>query len=247
MNKLLFLSTCLLFIVLCSCNSKNNENAVDNNIPIIINQDNIQKVEMIYPIEYYKEKIINNYANYHNGTIDDLNFNLLKISSIVEIDNIIPNLLTFFVKWSDIRGYTYMFYTFDESQNIINRHFCNFKRLPNSHRQKLMEKLTGAIIENELISIGDFNNDGINEILSYAWHQNIGDVFTVYGYNIFTNEIEAFCLVPVFINYDDPFSSAEYIENGFKILEIISEEKNALDLAWNNYIWDNNVMKYIKK
>jgi len=247
MNKLLFISTFLLFMILCSCNIKSNENILENNIPRIIHQENIQKVEMIYPIEYYREKIINNYANYHNGTIEDLNFNLLKISSIIEIDNIIPNLLTFFVKWADIRGYTYMFYTFNESQNIINRHFCNFKRLPNSHRQILMEKLTGVIIENELISIGDFNNDGINEILSYAWHQNIGDVFTVYGYNIYTNEIEAFCLVPVFINYDNPFSSVEYIENGFKILEIINEEKNVLDLAWNNYIWDNNVMQYIKK
>ena len=168
MKKLILISTFLLFIILGSCNSKNNENSVDNNIPIIFNQDNIQKVEMIYSIEYYKEKIINNYASYHNGTIDDLNFNLLKISSIVEIDNIIPNLLTFFVKWSDIRGYTYMFYTFDDSQNIINRHFCNFKRLPNNHRQQLMEKLTGVIIKNELISIGDFNNDGINEILSWG-------------------------------------------------------------------------------
>jgi len=37
------------------------------------------------------------------------------------------------------------------------------------------------------------------------------------------------------------------IENGFKILEIINEEKNALDLAWNNYIWDINVMKYVKR
>ena len=54
MKKLLFLSSCLLFIVLGSCNSKNNENPVDNNILIIINQDNIQKVEMIYPAEYFE-------------------------------------------------------------------------------------------------------------------------------------------------------------------------------------------------
>ena len=130
MNKPIIILTFSLFFILNSCTLKSNENVVEDTITTVFYQDNIQRVEMIYPIEYYKEKIINNYANYHNGTIEDLNINLLKISSIVRIDNIIPNLLTFFVKWSDIRGYTYMFYTFDENQNIMNRHFCNFMLRP---------------------------------------------------------------------------------------------------------------------
>ena len=247
MNKLNTVFLLMFLFILISCKNKVIENvAEDNDFQLLFLESN-NKAEMIYPIEYYKEKISINYANYHKGTIEDLNKNLLNISAINKIDNIIPNLLTFLVKWSDIRSYTYIFYSFDENQNIINRHFCNFKRLPNLHRKVLMEKLTGEKIEDELISIGDFNNDGINEILSYAWQQNIGDVFSVYGFNIVTCEIEEFCLVPVFINYDDPFPSVEYIENGFRILEIVNEENNSLELAWNNYIWDNNIMKYIKK
>jgi hypothetical protein len=49
----------------------------------------------------------------------------------------------------------------------------------------------------------------------------------------------------VFINYETPFPSVEYIENGFKILEVIDEEY--MDLAWNNYLWNKNIGKYIKE
>ncbi|MDR2864919.1 MAG: hypothetical protein LBV68_04835, partial [Spirochaetaceae bacterium] len=100
------------------------------------------------------------------------------------------------------------------------------------------------ILEYGDVSVGDFNKDGVNEILLYSQYQHIGYVFCVYGFNIEENKLEELCLVPVFINFENPFPSVEYIENGFKILEIIDEEY--MDLAWNNYIWDKNIGKYIK-
>jgi hypothetical protein len=57
--------------------------------------------------------------------------------------------------------------------------------------------------------------------------------------------LEILCLVPVFINYDNPFPSVEYIGNGFKILETIEEDY--LELSWNNYIWNTEIEKYIKQ
>jgi len=108
-----------------------------------------------------------------------------------------------------------------------------------------MEKLTGKKFEYGNISIGDFNNDGINEILLYSFYKNIGYVFCVYGFDIMESKLEKLLLVSVFINFETPFPSVEFIENGFKILEIIDDE--SMDLSWNKYIWDNEIRKYIKQ
>jgi hypothetical protein len=48
--------------------------------------------------------------------------------------------------------------------------------------------------------------------------------------------------VPVFINFENPFPSVEYIADGFKILEMVDEE--TMDSQWNNYKWDKNIRKY---
>ena len=246
-----FIIIFLFIIFIYSCTNKNidrhknTKNMINGNHSQALTFQPFEKVEMIYPIEYYKEEIFKDQANYRNTTINELEKNILSISSMVIIENIIPNLLTFLVTWSDIRGYIYYFYTFDENQKIFNRHFCGFLRLPRTHRQKLMENIPGKIIEDELISIGDFNGDGINEILSYAWYPNIGDVFTIYGFCFIENTIINLCQVPVFINYENPFSSVEYIGNGFRILEIIDEK--VMDLAWSEYTWNNNIKKYIRK
>ena len=108
-----------------------------------------------------------------------------------------------------------------------------------------MEKLTGKMIENDTIAVGDYNNDGINEIVLYTFYKSIGNVFCVYGFNISENKLEELCLVPVFINYDNPFPSVEYIGNGFRILEVFDEE--FMELGWSEYIWEKDKMKYIKK
>jgi len=107
-----------------------------------------------------------------------------------------------------------------------------------------MEKLGGEILEYGPVSIGDFNNNGINEILLYTYYPRIGDVFCVYEYNAMEKTLEELCLVPVLINVANPFPSVEYIGNGFKILEVLDDELS--EYAWNNYIWNNEQNKYKK-
>jgi hypothetical protein len=108
-----------------------------------------------------------------------------------------------------------------------------------------MGNLPGTKIEHEVISFGDFNNDGKNEVLWYSFYVNKGYVFTVFGYDIVEKDFVHTCLAPVFINFENPFASVEYTENGFKILEIVDEEP--IELQWVNYIWDSNYRKYIKE
>ena len=237
-----------LVLLLFSCNNKKADEDVilENNYFQDFSQNNRIKVEMIYPIEYYKNEIIKYQDNYYGG-LSNISMeitDLMNISLIIEVDNFIPGLLTFFVCWYNQKGYVYILYSFDYEQNIIKHYYCGDFNTFENYRI-LMEKLSGNILDYGAISIDDFNNDGNIEIALYSFYKNIGDVFCVYGFNSIENELEELCLVPVFINYHNPFPSVEYIGNGFRVLEVVDEDH--LELAWNNYIWDGNILKYTKQ
>jgi hypothetical protein len=250
MNMIKIISLSSLVIILLSCNNRNNgdkadsENIVKNNYFQTFSQESIDKVEMIYSLEYYKNEIIEYQDNYYG--FDDVSMkitDLMNISSIVEINNVIPNLLTFLVSWFNAKGYVYYLYGFNGDQRITGHYYCG-QFVPFENHRILMEKLGGEKLEYGDISVGDFNKDGVDEILLYSQYQHIGYVFCVYGFNIEENKLDELCLAPVFINFENPFPSVESIENGFKILEVI--DKDYMDLAWNNYVWDKNTGKYVK-
>jgi hypothetical protein len=217
-----------------------SENIFQNNY-----SENETKVEMIYPLEYYKNEIIKYEEDYYGFQNVSMEIGqMMNITSIIKIDNLIPGILTFFVCWLNQKGYVYWLYSFNDEQKITKHYYCGDFNTFENYRN-LMEKISGKKLDFGSISIGEFNNDGKNEIALYSFYKNIGNVFCVYGFNNIENELEILCLVPVFINYDNPFPSVEYIGNGFKILEIIEEEY--LELSWNNYIWNTEMKKYIKQ
>ena len=246
------ISLSLLIFILFSCNNRNVDK--NDNLEIIaINNDtheffpqNTNKIEMIYSIDYYKNKIIEYQDDYYGGfsNISIEITDIMNISLITELDNFIPDSLTFLVCWFNQKGYQYILYSFDAEQKITKHHYCGaFVTFENY--KILMEKISGNILEFGGVSIGDFNNDGNSEIALYSFYKNIGDIFCVYGFNIAEDELDELCLVPVFINYYAPFHSAEYIGNGFRILEVVDDEY--MELAWNNYIWNTERGKYIKQ
>jgi hypothetical protein len=207
--------------------------------------ENESKIEMIYSLEYYKNEIIKyeeDYYGFQNISMEISQY--MNISSINKIDSLIPGELTFFACWLNQKGYIYWLYSFNDEHKVTKHYYYGDFNIFNNYKI-LMEKLPGKILDYGGISIGDFNNDGKDEIALYSFYKNRGNVFCVYGYNDIEDELEILCLVPVFINYDNPFPSAEYIGNGFKILEIIEEDY--LELSWNNYIWNREIGKYIKR
>ncbi|GHV82690.1 hypothetical protein AGMMS50212_00300 [Spirochaetia bacterium] len=233
-NKLLIL---IFILLVCSCKNKKiiEKNTVQNNYVQSFIEMNKNKPKMVYSIEYYKNKIIQ-----FRNMFDERQY----ISNIVEVEDFFPGLLSFLVSWNDnLKGYIYELYTFNVNQEIVKKYLCGYGPFLNNYSDILMEKLPGNKIGRELLSVGDFNNDGINEILSYSFYVNMGYVFTIFGYNEIENGIVHLCLVPVFINFEKPFSPVEYTGNGFKILEIVEDEP--IVLLWNNYIWDDYSIKYI--
>ena len=247
----------ILLCIFSSCNKKNTENTeheiVFQNYADIFKERNQGTPEMVYPIEYYQSKII----EFQKIIPERRRINVIK-----KIDNIIPGLLCFLVGWDDFdvgrgegfdiitsappRGNLFGLYTFDKNQNIVNEYLVGYKNYLDSIRNILLEKLPGNKFEYGLISFGDFNQDGINEIVSIYLHPpSFEYVFTVFGFDVMENDFIPALLVPVYINFEQPFPPVEYIGNGFRILEVLEYEP--LELAWNNYIWDKNTAKYIKE
>jgi len=249
MNIIRILCLASLIIILFSCSNKNAdkdinpENTAKNN-----NEASSQptpKVEMIYPMEYYKNEITKYQDNYYGFKDISMEItDLMNISSITKVDNVIPDYLTFLVIWFNQKGYIYYLYAFNDEQKIANNYYCG-QFVSFENYKLLMEKLSGTISEYGAISIGDFNNNGINEIVLYTHYPHIGNVFCVYEYNVTEKTLEEICLVPVFINTGNPFPSVEYVGNGFKILEVLDDK--LMEYAWNNYVWNSEQHKYIKQ
>ena len=241
----------LYVFLVFSCKNKNMEkdifskNILENNYSQEFSLKIETNVEMIYSIEYYQDEIIKYQGNYYGFNDIAMEITqLMNISLITKVDYFIPDLLTFFVCWFNQKGYVYYLYGFNNEQKISTHYYLgDFVSFENY--KKLMEKLHGNILKYGAVSVNDFNNDGKNEIALYSFYKNIGNVFSVYGFSDIENELTELCLVPVFINYDNPFPSVEYIENGFKILEIIDDE--FMELAWNIYTWKIDIQKYIKQ
>jgi hypothetical protein len=244
------------FCILSSCNNKHEKNGqdiVEIDYLQIFTDKNANKPEMIYPIEYYQNEIIENQKLFPQ----DIEINVIK-----EVKNIIPGQLCFLVGWRDMnigrgniyydidwgnnpRGNHFALYEFDSNHNFVNEYMVCGKHFIDSVRNELMEKIPGNKFWYGMISYGDFNNDGINEILSIYLHPPEYEyVFTVFGYNALENDFIPLLFVPVQIHFETNFLGIEYLGNGFRVLEVL--EYDPLELAWNDYIWDIKMGKYLK-
>ena len=248
----------LLFLnIFSSCNHKNAESMdhiiVSKNYADIFTEKNQDIPEMIYPMEYYKNKII----EFQKIFPEDC-----RINSMERVDNIVPGLMCFLVGFDDYnigrgegydiisnappRGNFFGLYTFDKNQNPVAEYQVGFKNYLDNIRNILLEKIPGKKFSYGLVLYGDFNNDGINMIASIYLHPPQYEyVFSVFGYDTAENDFAQKLLVPIYIHYEQPYPPVECLENGFKIIEVIDNDYS--NLVWNYYLWDSNSGKYIKK
>ena len=237
-----------------SCNKSNTPNTqyeiMENKYSDEIIND--KPVEMALSIDYYKSKIIE-----FQSIIPERR----RINMIEKIDYIIPGSLCFLVGWDDFntgrgegfdiitnappRGNFFGLYAFDKNQIFMNEYQVGYKNYLDSVRDILFEKIPGNKFDYGMISCGDFNNDGINEIASiYLYPPYYEYVFTVFGHDVIKNEFTQLLFVPIYIHFEHLYPPVVYIENGFRIMEVI--DKEFMDLAWNNYVWNNSIGKYVK-
>ena len=242
-----------IFITCNNSTGKTGEESKEKNYVDHFIEFNKDKPERIFSNEYYESRIIEFQRILPENR---------KINTMIEINNIIPGFISFLVGWNDSnvgrgddydiilesspRGNFFGLYTFDKNQNIVSEYLVGYKNYLDSIRNLLLDELPGSKPEYGMISYGDFNNDGINEILSIYLHPPKYDyVFTVFGYDVKEKEFTQTLLVPIYINFEQPFPPVKYNENGFTVLEVLEYEP--LELVWSNYIWNGNIGKYIKE
>jgi hypothetical protein len=116
-------------------------------------------------------------------------------------------------------------YAFDNSQNAAREYQVGYRNYLDSIRNVLLDKIPGNKPEYGLVSYGDFNNDGLSLITSIYLHPPQYEyVFSVFGYDALEDDFVQILLVPIYINFEEPYPPVEYIENGFRILEIVDQE-----------------------
>jgi hypothetical protein len=150
-----------------------------------------------------------------------------------------------------------------ENNRIIERF------VPVSHRNPNEETLYGKQIQCDIMSnipgkrigtgssvIGDYNNDGYDEIFYYAfaphWHVSI------YGYNSARNDLASYCDIPFWIiDIEKGPIPVEFMTyqgvDGFKVCYLLYEgtpvhpPKHAVDgLAWYFYAWDEVSRQFVE-
>ena len=211
-----------------------------------------EKPEMANPMEYYQNQIM---------AFQHIIPERRRIQAIEPIADIIPGALCFIVGWDDFnagrgegfdilnaspRGNIFGLYAFDANHHITNEYQVGYKNYLDSIRTILMEKMPGKKPEYGMISYGDFNNDGINEVASmYLCPPHYEYVFSVFGFDVTENDLVPLLFAPIYIHFERPYPPVEPIENGFRILEVT--DKEAMDLAWNDYVWDSDIQRYTKR
>jgi hypothetical protein len=123
----------------------------------------------------------------------------------------------------------------------------------------IYKSLPGMTIRDGMGQIGDFNGDGLDEILVFGAGPSRPEV-RIYGYERELNRIKGYCAIPHgLIDLENGPSPLEFVSykgmRGFKVYydlywrpkesepprNIINEE-----YAWYFYIWDEEVRKYVE-
>ena len=101
----------LLFLLIFSCkNEKVNKNIISENIEMQnissnISTSEVRKIEMIYDIEYYKNEITKDTSDHYQFENSSMKItDLMYISSIINVDYLIPGQLTFFGMLAKSKG-----------------------------------------------------------------------------------------------------------------------------------------------
>jgi hypothetical protein len=198
--------------------------------------------DKLHDDDYYRNKAINYRDMPGYGP---LQYNLESLDYFREAPQIIPGFLNFIAIWNDMKGYTCELYLFDAAQEVANYYLCASGPALHNYQDKLMENMPGKRIEHTLVSVGDFNGDGIDEILSYSYIKMKGYMFCVRGFNAEQGGLKSYLERPIYINFEEPFCPVKTLEKGFSVLEIVDEEP--LSLQWERYGWDEGAVAYTRE
>ena len=121
----------------------------------------------------------------------------------------------------------------------------------------VMHTIPGHHLWDNVVSIGDFNNDGIDEIASFFFGGS-EPVFQIIGIDSYSKEVVIYLYEGFSVDFPPTYTPVEYVSykgrQGFRIVKFIdptrAEIKHPIperrNLAWIFYTWDEGKREYIE-
>ncbi|GHU77197.1 hypothetical protein FACS189461_5480 [Spirochaetia bacterium] len=237
----------LVFAMLVSCEKKeqisvkNDTEISDEQVVTIEQAETVEQTETIEQDYEINAAPIPDY--YKNAIIEYENFNkYLNLINIIEVNLGDKHNKYFLVSYKsatsaeDDAVYLYLFIFSNEKKMkglIIGSNGYGF------HPEIIMANIPGQFDDN-LVAVGDYNNDGSNEIL-FLEFAGIGYTFYIWGIDHASLELITYCEIPFYSKYPPEFAPVEFIRyKGVKGFQIYTLS------GWMFCKWDENEKKYVQ-
>jgi hypothetical protein len=155
--------------------------------------------------------------------------------------------------------YSDLIFVIDKNNNI-EQYECGMADEKYYNAEIIMKNIPGLQFGKDVVAVGDFNDDHINDILGFEFAGS-GYIFYIYGVLPENDEFAIYCEIPFFIHSPVEFSPVEFIQykgiSGFKILapfnRIFEDRKmpqypvegDYRGVGWVFYCWDPASRKFV--
>jgi hypothetical protein len=243
----------IIFCILCLSCLENTKGKEDANYK---NADNNQKGYFFYG--YSEEENTTELLLSQHEVSTKRNRSLLFIKKI----NLgISSGDNWLVEWSSSsEDYTNLYLHLIENYKIIKDYDlgANYNVQDKVHFN-IMKDIPGKHINNGTSSVGDFNNDGLDEVFKFVFGGN-GKFVVIKGYDSATDDISNYCYIPFdFIDPENGPAPVEFITykgmEGFKVYYVqlrvsggpgYVPEPMPNNNKWFFYTWDSEKRGYIR-
>jgi hypothetical protein len=119
-----------------------------------------------------------------------------------------------------------------------------------------MRGIPGERFVNDVVSVGDYNNDGINEVFGLGFY-GAGFILYIYGIDPVTEKVTLYCKTEFYVPTPTGFAPVEFIrykgKDGFKLAMSFNRNGDGLKygieglrgVGWYFFTWDEDQQKYV--
>jgi hypothetical protein len=246
---------CVLAVIFYSCDA-GNKKMDDKPVPAYAEQE-ISVIGQTDTVAGESDVADDSTAYYKNMIRNDQSPDIIHI--IEEIDMGDRSKRYFIANIEGSSQSSFLDYLFVSDDNYeMTRYYIGYGDHEYYPADIIMKNIPGYKLENSLVAVGDYNNDGNNEILGYLFGGS-SFYFCIDGLDEVKNELINYCTIEFFIRPSPEFSPVEFIKykgiDGFKILrplDYLGRELPKFDVpnypgcGWIFYHWDGDTRKFIE-
>ena len=203
----------------------------------------------VWSIDDYKQDIITRFSRDNRIIIEN---------GIKEFIRFETGEIFFFIMYNIQDKYTYIdLVSFNNDE--MELHLISFWNKDEDNTKYFLQDIPGNQLWESLATIGDFNNDGIDEIATIDLHGGSASIFLILGINPANKNVDTYFHGTVAVSMTSTYTPVEFVNYkgmyGFKIMQFIDPKLSKIsypilggprNTAWIFYTWDETQRKYIE-